>query len=512
MGRHKHRSARRVPGRGMLVFVGLLLALALPRPAAAKSNPFKSIERKYHIDILWDTLPFPLRVNKRLLNGERADEKQAKAAADLLRQELRFYSKDILQRLGLRRIVVAVNLTVDERRIGGLAVYQEYTFYLDAENILSREDRVRQTFHHELFHMFDYRDDRRISRDSTWEGLNPPSFHYGSGGYEMLNDPRAGLLTDKYPGFITRYSTAAVAEDKAEIYSHMVTHYALMQEIAKTDAVVRAKMKALMALLERFHPLMNERFWQQFEKGMPLGTPAGLKAVIELITRAETAVEHGRLFEAYRSYERAERVAQRKLNGKDQAIYTPRITTGLGMIYTVVAAPLEAAEKALRENNARAAVTALETFEQKFESFTDVLEFRNRHNDLIRNEAVRQEKRERVTRKKIAAGDAAVRRGDYRRAQEWYNSAARVFKETEAAGVAQARLDQMLANPEIKKNIEEQTAKLECTALLGRARMLIDHDQHDEASAVCGEIMAKYPGTEWAEEARQLKAEAAPGD
>lgn len=488
-------------------FLLVCLLILLPEAASAKTNPFKSIERKYHIDIAWDKLPFPDRGKDWVLKGERASDKQVKAAADLLEQELRFYAKDIIQRIHLRKIVVAVNLTVNDRRLGGFAAYSQETFYLDAELVISNEDHVRQTFHHELFHMIDYQDDHHIDRDGRWERLNQPSFRYGSGGYDMLNDPRAGLLTDQYPGFLNRYGTSSVAEDKAEIYSHMVTRYALMEEIAKKDNIVKAKINAMKTLLNRFHPLMDERFWKQFEIGQPLGTPAALKAVLKLIQQADSALQRDRMFEAYRNYKRAGQLAQQKLSGKDQAIYTPQIATNLSIIYTSVGEPLDRAEKALKDNNAPDALNELESFEKKFQRFLVILEFKNRHSQLSQNEAIRHEKREQATRNKIAVADAAVKRGDYRRAVERYSSAARVFKNTAAAKIAQNKLDQLLADPKIVAAITQQAIDAECAALIGRAHILADHKQPRQAAAICDQIIAKYPNTEWAEKARELKAE-----
>jgi len=505
-GRERNKLLPRAISPTRTLLAVALLILLLPHAASAASNPFKTIERKYHIRVLWDKLPFPIRRGDAVITGVEASKAQVKAAADLLGRELSYYSRDIIQRIRLRKVVVAQHLGVNDRKIGGWADTHKGTFYLNASRILADEDRIRRVFHHELFHMIDFQDDGRMKRDWTWEKLNPASFRYGTGGYDMLNDPRAGLLTDKYPGFINRYSTSSVAEDKAEIYSHMVTYHALMREIAKKDPIVRAKMKAMRQLLERFHPLMNARFWRQFEKGAPLPAPAALKAVLKLIRDCEAALKRGRLFEAYLCSMRAAHLARQKLSGEQQAACMPQITNRLVEIYTVVAKPLDTAEKSLQEKDPGAALDALYYFEKHFKRFTVILEFGNKYEQLSRTEAIRLEKRERLIRKKIAAGDAALKRRDYRSAEKWYSSAARLYKDTEAAKVAQAKLDALLADPDIVKTIKEQTAELECTALLARAQMLINHGEPTQAAAVYDGIMAKYPDTEWAEKARKAKA------
>ena len=69
-------------------------------------------------------------------------------------------------------------------------------------------------FHHELFHLVDWKDDGVLYGDVEWAKLKPSSFRYGDGGVNMQNDSSLSLVTDKFPGFVTRYSTAGVEEDK----------------------------------------------------------------------------------------------------------------------------------------------------------------------------------------------------------------------------------------------------------------------------------------------------------
>ena len=52
----------------------------------------------------------------------------------------------------------------------------------------------RHAFHHEFFHIIDYRDDGQVYSDSRWARLNPQTFRYGDGGAKMQADPLSGLL------------------------------------------------------------------------------------------------------------------------------------------------------------------------------------------------------------------------------------------------------------------------------------------------------------------------------
>lgn len=495
-----------MPSSHKLLALLCLLALLRPQTAAAKSVPFKLIEEKYGIKIIARELPFPVKGKSSVIDGHQATEAQLKAADKMLKQELRLYSKDILQRIKLQKIIIGANLTINRRNVGGLADYRNHIFYLDAEYVLVSDSHIRRTFHHELFHMLDFQDDQSIDRDETWEQLNPYTFKYGSGGFAMLNDPSVGLITDKYPGFINRYSTSCVAEDKAEIYCHMVTCSALMEEIAKHDQVVMAKLDAMKKLLTQFHPDIAESFWRSITRNQPVTSKAGIRTVTRHILQGQKALQTGRLLDAYRAYKRAEKAAGRRLSGKELLRFYTIISGNLHGIYGYIGRPLKAAEQALKRNDLDATLKALEFFEKHYRRFTIILEFRNRYRQIADNKTVLLEKHERISQKKLAAGDAAYNRGDYLSAHKRYRTAARLYPETKSAKTAQTKLDQMLADPKIATAIKQQAAKLECAPLLGRARILLGEGRQKDALAIYNQIIAKYPNTEWAEKARRLKA------
>ena len=83
---------------------------------------------------------------------------------------------------------------------------------------------LAEVMHHELFHYFDFmvsgsRVDSQIERD--WSKLNPSNFQYGSGGeYE-----RVYMNIDKKDNvyFVSHYSMSQCCEDRAEIYSRLMT-------------------------------------------------------------------------------------------------------------------------------------------------------------------------------------------------------------------------------------------------------------------------------------------------
>jgi len=67
----------------------------------------------------------------------------------------------------------------------------------------------------------------------------------------------------RLPSHLTSYATSGVEEDKAEIFAHMMTEYAVIGKRAATDTVIRQKMSLMKTLLVKFCPDMDETFWDE---------------------------------------------------------------------------------------------------------------------------------------------------------------------------------------------------------------------------------------------------------
>jgi len=76
----------------------------------------------------------------------------------------------------------------------------------------------------------------------------------------------ASLLTEDYPGFLTRYATAVLAEDKAEVFANMMVNLQPVKARAQKDAVILAKMLRIKELLLRFCPQVDDHFWQRIRQ------------------------------------------------------------------------------------------------------------------------------------------------------------------------------------------------------------------------------------------------------
>jgi hypothetical protein len=88
-------------------------------------------------------------------------------------------------------------------------------------------------------------------------------FCYGGGGWTARDDPQAFVLTDRYPGFLNRYSLTGVEEDKAEVFAHLMGNFATVERRSRTDPVLRARVARMKELLATFCPAVDSAFWEK---------------------------------------------------------------------------------------------------------------------------------------------------------------------------------------------------------------------------------------------------------
>jgi hypothetical protein len=99
-----------------------------------------------------------------------------------------------------------------------------------------------------VFHFADYADDDQVKSDPGWAKENGDSFVYGSGG-RFQRDPRSSSPESGSPGFVTRYATSALEEDKAETFAFLMVAPEMMAERIKTDPVLAHKVARVKAQL-----------------------------------------------------------------------------------------------------------------------------------------------------------------------------------------------------------------------------------------------------------------------
>lgn len=215
-----------------------------------------SLETARNVELLVATRPFRLELFTGALAGEAPSEIEIARAARVLEQELGRYPRRFLEQSRLRRVVLTHALSEAGAPIPSLPNL-EGALLLDTD---APEAFLRRLIHHEVFHFVDFAGDDQLKRDPGWQRLNDRWFVYGSGG-RYARVPGSARLTDDLPGFVSRYATSALEEDKAETFAFLMAAPVRLAAIAARDGVIRAKIAALKAGLLEFCPEIDGRFW-----------------------------------------------------------------------------------------------------------------------------------------------------------------------------------------------------------------------------------------------------------
>ena len=253
----------------ILVVMMWLLSGAACTQADAPADPLAELEkiaRAYKIEIVVNNPQFPVKTTHGVIDGKSADNKKLATYAALFAPEFQLYPPDLIRRAKVKRFVLCEELAFARGRRGAIPDWDHDTMYYDVASGAYNTTYQRKVFHHEFYHMIDFRDDGSVYRDDRWAALNPPGFKYGNGGVSAQNTATTSILTDKYPGFLNHYSTTGVEEDKAEMFANLIVDSAYVMGRAEKDRVLKAKVTRMKELMAIFCPDVKEEFWEKAAK------------------------------------------------------------------------------------------------------------------------------------------------------------------------------------------------------------------------------------------------------
>jgi len=200
--------------------------------------------------------PVELALADGSVHCEPAPRAHLSPAMAVVRSELARYEARFISATRLKRVLFCEHLREGDIDVPSLPNY-ERSLLLDADTDASF---LRRLVHHEVFHFADYADDGELGRDPAWERLNDRWFSYGFGG-RFLRDGDASHFSEDRAGFVNRYATSALEEDKAEVFSFMMTEPRRLRQLAERDAIVSAKIDAVERQLLKLSGTLKPRFW-----------------------------------------------------------------------------------------------------------------------------------------------------------------------------------------------------------------------------------------------------------
>lgn len=206
---------------------------------------------------------FPVKLASGEISGTAAPNVELDRYIPIFVKEFSLYPKELVAKLGLKRIVLCENLAFAGQLRAAVPDWEHDTLYLDTSRGKSSRMYQVRVLHHELYHMIDFKDDGLVYQDKEWSKLNAEGFKYGTGGALAQNTPGTGVATDQYPGFINHYGTTGVEEDKAEVFAYMVADDAYIESRIESDPVLRSKVNKMKALMAKFCAQVGQEFWQK---------------------------------------------------------------------------------------------------------------------------------------------------------------------------------------------------------------------------------------------------------
>ena len=221
----------------------------------------RTLAESHGVELLIAQEAFELELPNGTIRGAPPADSATEPAAELVIDELGILPASFVRAIGLRRVVLCGDLAEERLPIPSLPNYR-HTLLLDVGASAAFLTRL---LHHEVFHFADFADDETVLADPAWAALNPADFHYGDGGRSMRN-PDSATPSDGIPGFVTAYATSALEEDKAELFSFLMTDPRALRRRGLHDGVIARKRARLLAIVGALSEDMNDSFWRRLEE------------------------------------------------------------------------------------------------------------------------------------------------------------------------------------------------------------------------------------------------------
>ncbi len=248
-----------------LLLISAVVSAQLPATLKLKDklSQLHETAQKYKIEIATSDFGFPFKTTHGLIEGKDATLESLENYQKLLFKEVNRYPISLIRSSKIVRIVLCEDLMFDGQRRNAIPDFEHDVLYLDVKRGDYNRQYQRKVFHHEFFHLIDYKDDGSVYGDDAWSAMNPLEFHYGTGGRNAQDNASTSVLTNRFPGFLNHYSTTGVEEDKAEMFANMMVVPKHVETRALEDPVIKAKLDAMKALMQKFCPDVDKEFWKK---------------------------------------------------------------------------------------------------------------------------------------------------------------------------------------------------------------------------------------------------------
>ena len=232
------------------------------------TEALQELAETYGVQIIWDGGTQEEKHDWGWRSWRDAADWEIQAYAPILIEEVSLYPVSLIRAGQVDRIILCRDLWVEAegvaQHVSGTLDFGTRTLFLSVAYTYKVNNRPKQrrVIHHALFHQLDYVMGTS-SEDPAWEGLNPGGFQYGDYGIGGQHDrtSASGLLSEEFPGFLNRYSTGTMADDKADILAYLMVVHHYMEARGREDPVIRAKIEEMKRRLEELDAGMDAGVW-----------------------------------------------------------------------------------------------------------------------------------------------------------------------------------------------------------------------------------------------------------
>lgn len=223
-----------------------------------------TLEEYYNINIYYGSVLTDIapQVNANVLYDE-------KATLDMLQRikvELAKYPKGMIEEIEHAGYTLSIYLVKDFNNNNIALANRTSTGSFNM--FLSNDAEFEKSMHHEFYHILEYY--IKLEFDITaaygmWNTYNPKDFSYTNSVKNITGKYVYGMDSENELSFVTLYSKYSEAEDRAEVFSEMMTsseEYTLNKKANK----ILSKMENITSVLQTvFVNVGEDEYWQRYE-------------------------------------------------------------------------------------------------------------------------------------------------------------------------------------------------------------------------------------------------------
>ena len=218
---------------------------------------FKNLEKKYEIKIITNKKPDKMSWDG--INFDLIDDKDLDSLNEfykIFQKEFCKYAPELVKKSGVKRIYLVKNMTWNNNPLPGFPDGDMNNITYDIKLGMSNLIYKKHIIHHEFYHIIENNIfGTAFYKDPKWIEIGN-KFNYGDGGIDAYGkNTDVYSLNHPYPGMINLYSTYAVEEDKAEIFSilFMPEELEITSKWCKDDNILNNKIKYMKKFIKQLN-------------------------------------------------------------------------------------------------------------------------------------------------------------------------------------------------------------------------------------------------------------------